>query len=70
MLDGRELDAARCVFAVEIDGCADGDVFAAYRHQAGELDVVDQPCGLCGRRAEVGVACCYPLVAFCEDEVR
>jgi hypothetical protein len=40
LLDRRKLDAPRCVFAVQIDRCANRHVLAAYRHQPGQLDVV------------------------------
>lgn len=63
-----ELCASRRVFAVEVHGRADSDVLASYGHDAGELDVVDEPAGI-GWGGYVGVAGGDALVAFGEDEV-
>lgn len=43
LLFRRELHAFGFVFSVEIDGCTDGYVLAADRHETGKFDVADEP---------------------------
>jgi hypothetical protein len=70
-LHRRELDTSGYVFSIKVHSGTDGDVLASYRHEPGQLDVVYQPSGCCwvGGLRCFGVAGCYSLIAFCEDEV-
>jgi hypothetical protein len=67
----RKLDAPGYVFSVKVYSRTDGNIFASYRHEPRQLDVVYQPSRRSGVRGWrcFGVTGCYPLVAFCENEV-